>query len=351
MPVYILAAARTPIGAFGGCLKTLSAPELGAHALRETLRRGGIDPARVDEVILGCALPCGSGGNPAHAAAIAAGVSAQAPTLTVCAGAASGLQAVALAAQNLQHGTSAFALAGGFDSPSQAPYLLPGARWGVRIGEAALLDSLLLDAPPVEREAEALSVSAESRVAWTARSRQRSTGARPSRDEEIAPLVIPGRKGPLTIREDEPPEASRLAPDLAPPADGAAALLLASAIPAGTPALAQILDWSRTGSDTGTAVRQLLAKLGLGFDQIDRWEIHEPSAAHVLALLADLPEIDPARVNVAGGALALGDPPGASGARLLAALAFGLRAERLRTGVAVVPASQGLGIAMAITRI
>lgn len=352
MPVYILAAARTPLGAFGGALKSLSAAELGAHALREALRRGPIDPGRVDEVILGCALPAGTGGNPARSAALAAGIADPVPAHTPCMGAASGMKAAALAAQALQHGDRHFILAGGAESLSRAPYLLPDARWGVRMGEAELLDSLLLDGSSLAQEADDLASGSEAEMAWTAESRRKVLAARPSRSREIAPLAVTGRKGPRTVSQDEPPEASPVSPvaNVAAPADGAAALLLASTLPPGAVPLGRILDWIETGSGCASATRQLLLRTGLHFQDIDRWEIHEPSAAHVLALLKELPELDPARVNTGGGALALGDPLGAAGARLLVSLAHILQTEDLRTGVAVVPAGQGLAFAMAITR-
>jgi len=356
LPVYILAAARTPLGAFGGELRSLSAPDLGAHALRETLCRGDIEPDRIDEVILGCALPVGTGGQPARSAALAAGIPAHVPAHSPCAGGATGLKAVALGAQSLWHGASGFVLAGGTESLSRVPYIVPGARWGVRMGEAELLDSLLLDGPPVTLEIEELCrrfvLSREAQDSWTEASRRKASAARSTRSREIAPLSVVGRKETHLISEDEDPEASRIppSPNRAAPADGAASLLLAAALPPGATPLARILGWVETGSGCASAIRQLLSRTCINLEDVDRWEIHEPSAAHALALLAELPGLDPLRMNVGGGALALGDALGATGARLLVSLALSLQAEGLQTGVAAISGGHGLALAMAITR-
>lgn len=357
MPVYILAAARTPLGAFGGRLKRVDPTELAAHALRETLLRGGVSPDQVAEVILGCALPGRQGINSAPTAARAAGLR-RIPAFSLCAGSASGLKAVALAAQSLQHGREGFVLAGGTESSSQAPYLLPDARWGVRFGEADLLDSLLTPDPTAAHRAEAitqhLQLCTEDLAAWTERSHRKAHACRQDQAPEIAPLTTMHRKTALVMCQDEAPEhslGSSLPPDLAPPADGAAALLLASSIPADSPPpLARILDWVESGNGAVDAVRQLLRRTGLGFQQIDHWEIHETSSAQVLAVLKDLPELDPNRVNPRGGALALGDPLGASGARLVATLAYAMQRDSHQTGIVLIPGNGDPDIAMAITR-
>jgi len=354
LPVHILAAARTPLGAFGGSLKGLEASALAAHALRETLRRSGLEATRIEQVILGCAFP--GGGNPARAAALAAGLPAAIPAFTPCMGAASGLKAVALAAQNLSEG-SGLILAGGADSLSRVPYVAPSARWGVRMGEATLLDGLLLESPAVDQEAEALAsthgISMEALRAWTEGSRRRAAESAAFRHAEIAPLEFTTRKGTRLLVEDEPPESSRIPQmmGLAAPADGAAAVLLGSGgHPGDGQPQGRILGWVESGEGWATAIRQLLRQTGLRFDAVDRWELHEPSAAHVLALLDELREVHPDRVNVRGGALALGDAPGASGVRLLLTLLNTLHAEGLQTGVVALPAGHGLGLAMAITR-
>lgn len=356
MPVYILAAARTPLGAFGGGLKSLNASDLGGCALAETLRRSELPPNRIDEVILGSSLPATSGGNLARSAALASGLCARTPAVTIGCGDASGLKAVVLGAQQIQGGAD-LVLAGGAESPSSAPYLLPGARWGVRFGEADLLDSLALDRAPVIAEAEALTqrfgLGHATRVAWIEASRRKAREARFRTLPDLAPLTVLHREGPTLIGVDEPPEASPLPLplSLAAPSDGAAAVLMSAAprvLP--RPPLGRILDWVESSSDSAQSVRELLQRTGLRFDQIDRWEIHEASAAHVLALLSELPEIDPTRVNRGGGALARGNPMGASGAYLLVSLLFSLQAEGHQTGIIVVPTCQGLGISMAITR-
>jgi len=358
LPVYILAAARTPLGAFGGCLKDVSPSELAAHALRETLRRSHVAPDQIAEVILGSVLTGFQGGNPALLAARAAGIPADISGFTISAGYASGLKALALAAQNLHRGCGTFALAGGTESASQAPYLLPEGRWGVRFGEADLLDTLLLSSAFLTQEVETLSEQCPLRdddlVAWTEGSRRKAANSRGHQAQEIAPLSIIGRKQPEVIHEDEPSENSPIPhrqTGIAAPADGAASLLLSSdpRVEAQAP-LARILDWVEMGADSAGAVRRLLRRTGLTCQQIDCWEIHEASAAHLLAFLIATPEIDPTRVNLRGGALALGDPQGASGARLVATLAFTLQAEQLQTGIALIPAIGGPGIAMAISR-
>ncbi len=358
MPVYILAAARTPLGAFGGCLRDLGPSDLAAHALRETLRRGRVDPERIAEIIMGCVHTELQGGNVALRAARAADLPARISAYTLGAGAASGLKAVALAAQSLQRRDGALVLAGGTESASQAPYLLPGARWGVRFGEADLIDGLLLCRTTLAQEGSTFPdqdpIGEDDLAAWAEGSRRKAAAQGGYRAQEIAPLEVLRRKQWQRVHDDEPPEISPIPlPEsgMAAPADGAATLLLSSTLPdESQPPLARILDWVEMGADSAGTVRELLRRTGLTFPQIDRWEIHEASTARLLALLRDLPEIDPGRVNPGGGALALGDPLGAGGARLVSSLAFALRTDRLQTGIAFIPALGGPGIAMAISR-
>jgi len=358
LSVYILAAARTPLGAFGGRLRDVSPTELAAHALRETLHRGHVVPNQIAEVILGSVHTGLQGGNPALLAARATGIPANIPAYTISAGSASGLKAVALAVQSLQQGRGTSILAGGVESASQAPYLLPGARWGVRFGEADLLDSLLVGGADLAQETETINeqflITIEDLAAWTEGSRRKVSDSRSHQSQEIAPLSVLRRKQSQVLHEDEPPEASPIPlrpTGLAASGDGAVALLLSSTLPAESQApLARVLGWVEMGSDSVGGVRRLLRRIGRTFPQIDCWAIHEASARHLLAFLKDTPEIDPARVNLWGGALALGDPLGAGGARLLASLAFTLQAEQLRTGIALIPAIGGPGIAMAISR-
>jgi acetyl-CoA C-acetyltransferase len=323
---------------------------LGAHALREALRRGRTDSASIQQVILGCAFP--GGGNPARTAALAAGIPSAVPAFTPCMGEGSGLKAILLAAQGMRG--SDLILAGGTESLSRVPYLVPGARWGVRIGEAELLDGLLLDAPTVHEEAQALAsahgISQAAQEAWSKESRRRALASTESRAAEIAPLEIILRRQTRLFSMDEPPEASPipLQPGLAHPADGAAAVLLTS--DSSRPSLGSIVGWAETGAGWAEAIRQLLRSTGLRFDEVDRWELHEPSAAHILALLAELPELDPERVNRRGGALALGNAASAGGTGLLLSLLKSLQEEGLHIGVVALPTAHGLGLAMAITR-
>jgi len=355
LPVFILAAARTPLGAFGGSLRNMEASELGAHALRATLHRGRAEDTRLGQVIMGSAFPLG--GNPARVAALAADVPVAVPAFTPCLGSGSGLKAVMLGAQSLQAGRPGLVLAGGADNLSRVPYLAPGARWGVRIGEADLLDGLLLEQPLLKSETEALvrahGISLEAQNAWSAESRRRAQECQAARSPEIAPLEVPGRKGSRLLSEDESPGSSRVPqiPNYPAPADGAAALLLSSEIgPSVGAPLGRILGWAESGLGWAAAIRELLLQTGLTLGSIDRWELQERSAAHVLALQAEL-DLEPERVNVQGGALGLGDASGASGARLLMSLLHTLQAEGLRTGIVAIQAGHGLGLAMAVTRI
>lgn len=353
MPVHILAAARTPFGAFGGSLKGVPLVDLGACALRETLVRSHLDPQRLDGVILGCALPAGGGENPARQAALTAGLPRSARAYSPNLGSASGLKALILGAQELQLGLGSFILAGGADNLSRTPYYLPEARWGVRMGEADLLDSLVQDLPSQVADAESLArthgISLQTRQAWVDRSLARARESRTARQTELVPFEGVGRRGPWILPEDEAPAVSRipLVPHLAPPADGAAAVLLG---PASHQALGEILGWAESGLGCCAAVCEVLASCNLSIGAVDLWEIHESTSAHALALLTEMPGLDLERVNVQGGALALGDAASASGVRLVLSLLRILQERELRTGVAVISAGGDLGLAMAIRR-
>ena len=390
MAILIVSAARTAVGSFGGSLKPLTSIDLGSIVLRAAVDRAGLDPARVGEVVLGNVLQAGSGQNVARLAALKAGLPFGTPAMTPNQVCGSGLRAVALAAQGLAAGDTDFALAGGTESMSNAAYLLPGARWGARMGATQLVDSMIQDGlwcghgdTHMGVTAEAIAarhgLSREAQDAFAVASQQRAAAASAAGAfaREIVPVTLAGRKGDTVFATDEYIRADATLEGLAKlkPAfqkdgtvtagnasginDGAAALLLGSeAVAAGMKPLARILGFAQVGVDPAVmglgpvpAIRKLLARTGLTFDQVDRWELNEAFAAQSLGVLKELPEIDPARVNVRGGAIALGHPIGASGARILVTLLHILQDQNLKVGVAALCVGGGMGVAMAVERL
>lgn len=343
MSVSFLATARTPFGAFGGSMRSLTTAGMAARAMTETLRRADLDPSLLQEIVLGCALPAGCGPNPARQAALKAGLACGAYTLNM--GQGSGLKAILLAAQTLAMGPPMFSLAGGADSSSRAPYLVPNARWGTRIGGTEILDSLWVDG--LWDASKASGLATEVQVQWAQTSLRKNRGLE-SRD--CFPVSWNDNRGPKTLTMDEDPRNARISfpAHIAPPADGAAMVLLGNT--AGPRPLGRLLGAVETSQGWASAIRDLLTRTGLSFETVDRWELEERSAAQLLDLFAECPELDPAKVNVRGGSLALGDPIGASGARLLISLLHSLEDEDLDTGIVATPAGQGLALAMAITR-
>ena len=387
--VVILGACRTPIGSFGGALKDVSAADLGAVVVREAIARSSIAIGDVGDVVLGCVLQAGAGMNVARQAALKAGLSFEVPGETVNRVCGSGLQAVVHAVEALRVGYVDVMVAGGTESMSNAPYLLKGARWGYRMGHAEAIDSLLAEGLTCAINSCHMGITAEeiasrygvSRVdqdAFAAESQRRA--ARAIQDgsftAEIVPVDVPQKKGgPVRVDTDEYPRAGTSAGTLATlkPAfkkdgsvtagnasginDGAAAMIVTTADKAkkiGTPPLARILAYVSTGVDPAImgigpvpAVRKVLDRAGLRMDQIDLFELNEAFASQSLAVMREL-SADPARVNVLGGAIALGHPIGASGARVLTTLIYALRARKLRYGVAALCIGGGMGIAMAV---
>jgi acetyl-CoA C-acetyltransferase len=318
----------------GGALRTLSATDLGASALLGTL--AGAGPGQVETVILGQAVQAGCGSHPARTAARKAGLDGVS-AFTLNQGALSGLQAVIQAALGLQDGSGHRALAGGMDSASGAPYLLPTARFGTRMGAAPVLDALLLDG-----WIEPDPLPADTLEACTQQSRTRAAAARQAGlfHPELAPLTVTDRRGTRTVTEDEPVATLDGA---AGPGDGAAALLLASAEGLhGQRPLAR-LTWAQ-GQDSPQAITRLLQRSGLALADLGCLELDEANPAHLLHLLSAFPELSPARVNVQGGALALGQPLGASGARMLVTLAHQMQHQGHRHGLAAM-AAQGFALA------
>jgi acetyl-CoA C-acetyltransferase len=385
--VVIVAARRTPIGAFQGVLAPLAAPALGAAAARGALEAAGIAPADIEEVILGCVLAAGLGQAPARQAAIAAGIPVATPATTINKMCGSGLKAVMLAADQIRVGAARVMLAGGLESMSNAPYLLKKARSGYRMGHGELLDHMLLDGLTSPFDGRPMGSFAESTAAryeftravqdaFATESVRRARRALAEGDfsAEVVPVEITTRKGTQRIAADETPATcdleriTTLKPAFAADgtvtaassssiSDGAAALVLAAETAArerGLAPLARIVGYAShaqepewfTTAPVG-AVRRLLAELGWRARDVDLYEINEAFAVVTLAAIRDL-EIDPARVNVNGGACALGHPIGATGARILTTLVHALRRRGARRGIASLCIGGGEAVALAV---
>jgi acetyl-CoA C-acetyltransferase len=389
LDAVILGACRTPIGAFGGVFKDVSAVDLGAVAVREAVARAGMAPAEIGDVIIGCVLQAGAGMNVARQAALKAGLPVDVPCETVNRVCGSGLQAVVHAVEAIRVGYVDTVVAGGTESMSNAPYLLPGARWGYRMGHAQAIDSMLHEGLrcamndchmgiTAEEVASRYGVSRADQDAFAAESQRRAGRAVQdgSFKAEIVPVDVPQRKGdPVRVEVDEYPRPGTTVEKLAAlkPAfrtdgsvtagnasginDGAAALVVTTAAKAavtGRPSLARVLAYASTGVDPMVmgigpvpAVRLALDRAGLTIADVGLFELNEAFAAQSVAVTREL-GLDPQKVNIHGGAIALGHPIGASGARILTTLIHALRQKRLRYGVAALCIGGGMGIAMAI---
>jgi len=387
--VVILSACRTPIGSFGGALKELWPADLGALVVREAIARAGVSHEDIGDVVLGCVLQAGAGMNVARQAALKARLPNEVPGETVNRVCGSGLQAVVHAVEAIRVGYVDTMIAGGTESMSNAAYLLKGARWGYRMGNADAIDSMVSDGLTcaiaachmgitAEEVACRFQVSRADQDAFAAESQRRAEVAIQSGafSDEIIPVHIPQRKGdPVVVSVDEYPRSGTTVEKLAAlkPAfkkdgtvtagnasginDGAAALVVATGDKArkvGRKPLARILAYVSTGVDPKImgigpvpAVRKVLDRAGLQTPDIDLFELNEAFAAQSVAVVREL-GIDPAKVNVNGGAIALGHPIGASGARVLTTLIYALQARKLRYGVAALCIGGGMGIAMAI---
>ncbi|MEW6420215.1 MAG: acetyl-CoA C-acetyltransferase [Deinococcota bacterium] len=384
--LVITAARRTPIGSFMGSLADVSAVELGVTAARAVL--DGVNGHDVADVIVGNVLQAGQGMNVARQIAIKSGLPEQVPGLTVNRVCGSGLQAVISAVQGLRSGDGKLYLAGGTESMTRAPYLLPGARKGYRLGHAEVVDSILSDGltdvfhnyhmgVTAENIAEQWNLTREEQDAFAVESQRRAAAAIESGAfaDEVVPVEVPGKKGPTLVERDEHVRPGTTAEALAKlkPAfkkdgtvtagnasglnDGAAMLVVtteAYARSAGLPILAEIVSYAAIGVDPrimgigpAKAVPIALQKAGMSVNDVDLFELNEAFAAQSLAVVRDL-DVDPVRVNVTGGAIALGHPIGASGARVLVTLIHALRRERKETGVASLCIGGGMGIAMVV---
>jgi acetyl-CoA C-acetyltransferase len=384
----ILSACRTPIGSFGGVFKDLSAADLGAVAIREAIRRARINPADLGDVVMGCVLQAGAGMNVARQAAIKAGVPVTVPGETVNRVCGSGLQSVVHAVEAVRVGYTDLVVAGGTESMSRAPYLLPGARWGYRMNHGDVLDSMLLEGLTCAMKGCHMGVTAENIVerfgitraeqdAFAAESQKRAEAAIANGlfADEIVPVIVPSKKGDTTIAKDEYPRAGTTSEKLAAlnPAfkkdgtvtagnasginDGAAALVVASKeriARTGEKVLARVLSYASTGIDPAImgmgpveATKKAVDRAGLTMAAIDLFELNEAFASQSLAVAHEL-GLDTSKVNVRGGAIALGHPIGASGARILTTLIYALRARGGGTGVASLCIGGGMGIAIVV---
>jgi acetyl-CoA C-acetyltransferase len=385
----ILSAVRLPTGKFLGTLKGFPAPRLGALVVREAVRRAGVDPDAVDEVIMGNVVSAGLGQAPARQAAIHAGLPPKVAALTINKVCGSGLKAVMLAAQGIATGDSEVVVAGGMESMSSCPYLLTGAREGLRLGHGELRDSMIWDGLwdayadyhmgcTGEIVAEKYGVTREEQDRYAFESHQKAIAAQKAGKfaGEILPVAIPQKKGdPLMFAADESPREdtslealARLKPAFkdggtvtagnAPGVnDGAAALVVTSAERAqalGRKPLARIVGQAVAGLDPSLvmmtpvpAVRKLWEKTGWSRDSVDLYELNEAFAVQSVAVTREL-GIDPARVNVNGGAVALGHAIGASGARVLTTLLYALQDRGKKRGIATLCLGGGNGVALAV---
>lgn len=388
--VVIVSAARTPIGSFGGSLSALSAPQLGSVAIAEALRRAKLDGAEIDEVLMGCVLPAGVGQAPARQASIGAGIPNTVGAVTVNKVCGSGLKTVAMAYQAIMAGDAKVVVAGGMESMSNAPYLLPKARTGYRMGHGELVDGLIHDGlwdpynnfhmgEAGELCARERRIDRERQDAYAARSYQLAQQAIESGAfaEEIVAVEVPQRKGAaLRVEQDEEPgrgnvsklaslrtafakEGTITAGNASSINDGAAALVVMDGEVARARGLqplgtivghaghAQAPEWFTTAP--AGAIQALLARTGQGVGDVDQWEVNEAFAVVALANQDEL-GLPPDRVNIRGGAIALGHPIGCSGARILTTLLHTLKHRNERRGVASLCIGGGEGIALMVER-
>jgi acetyl-CoA C-acetyltransferase len=385
----ILSAVRTPTGKFLGGLKEFTAPQLGAMAVREAVARAGIDPALVDECIMGNVIQAGNGQNPARQAALNGGLADHVAALTINKVCGSGLKAVMLAAQGIATGDIEIAVAGGMESMSNAPYLVPRLREGLRMGNGQLIDSMIADGlwcafenchmgMSGETVAEMYQIGRPEQDTYAAESHRKAAHATSQGwfKDEILPITIPQKKGTTTvINQDETIRAETTAESLAAlkaaftkegtvtagnaPGvnDGAAALVVASEARAnalGATPIARIVGQATSGLPPKMvmmtpveAVRKLSKKINWDLKDVELFEINEAFSVQAVAVMREL-GIDPARVNVHGGAVALGHPIGASGARVLTTLLYAMKRRGARRGIAALCLGGGNGVALAV---
>jgi acetyl-CoA C-acetyltransferase len=385
--VYIVAARRTPIGAFQGALSPLTSPQLGAAAIQAAIKDSGLSAEQIDETILGCVLMAGIGQAPGRQAALAGGVPQKVPATTINKMCGSGLKAVMMASDQIRAGSANVVLAGGIESMTNAPYLLPKARGGLRMGHSEILDHMFFDGLQSPFDGKMMGTFAEATAAkygftrqqqdeFAAESVRRALAAVESNafNNEVAPVTVKDRKGERVVAKDETPftcDISKI-PSLKPAfakdgtvtaassssiSDGASALLIASAGAVrqhnlkplarivGYTSHAQAPEWFTT-APVG-AIQSVLAQTGWSAGDVDLYEINEAFAVVAMAAIKDV-GLDHAKVNVNGGACALGHPIGATGARILTTLVHGLRNRNLKRGVASLCIGGGEATALAV---
>lgn len=389
--VVIVSAVRTALGSFGGSLKTVPAVELGATVIKEAVNRAGVKPELVEEVIMGNVIQAGLGQNTARQAAVKSGLPVEVPAMTINKVCGSGLRAVSLAAQMIKAGDADVVVAGGMESMSQAPYALKDARWGHKMGDGKMVDTMINDAlwdafnnyhmgVTAENIAKQWGLTREEQDQFAAASQQKAEAAIKSGrfKDEIVPVVIPQRKGePKVFDTDEFPRFGTTAETLAKlkPAfikdgtvtagnasginDGAAAFVVMSADKAeelGIKPLAKILSYGSKGLDPAImgygpfhATKKALEAANLSVEDLDLIEANEAFAAQSLAVAKDL-KFDMDKVNVNGGAIALGHPVGASGGRILVTLLHEMEKRDAKKGLATLCIGGGMGTAIIVER-
>jgi acetyl-CoA C-acetyltransferase len=389
--VVIVAAVRTPVGKFQGALAEMTAVQLGAVAVREAVKRAGIDAANVDECLMGCVLPAGLGQNPARQAALRGGLADTVSALTINMVCGSGLKAVSLAAQTVMAGDAEIIVAGGMESMSNAPYLLPQGRKGFRMGDSVAVDSMVKDGLwcacedyhmgiTGENVAEKHSITREAQDAYALESHRRASAAwKEGRfDAEVVPVSVPGKKGAVTmfsrdesVREDASLEAlAALRPAFkkdgtvtagnAPGVnDAAAAVVVMSAERAAALGIKPLVTikaqatsgvapkWVMLAPVTG--VQKVLKRAGWQRDEVDLFELNEAFSVQAMGVMREL-GLDAAKVNVNGGAVAIGHPIGASGARVLVTLIYEMIRRDAHKGVAALCLGGGNSVALAVER-
>jgi acetyl-CoA C-acetyltransferase len=386
--VFIMSAVRTPIGKFGGSLSSLTAADMGVVAARAAIERAGISAAQVNQTIFGNARQAGGGPNPARQISVRSGVPKEVPAYTVNMACASGMKTLALAFQEIAQGNAECILAGGAESMSRLPYYLDGARWGYRLGNQELVDGMYRDGffcplakmvmgETAEVLAEQYNISREEQDQFALCSQTRAANAQAGErfKDEIVPVTIEGRKGPQVFARDEHPfsdatleKLSRIAPVFSTSGtitagnssgitDGAAAMVLASEAfvrQHNLQPIARIVGATAAGVDPRTmgigpvpAMRKLREQTGLDVNDFDLVELNEAFAAQVLACDREL-HFDRDRLNVNGGAIALGHPIGCTGTRIAVTLLHEMRQRSARRGVATLCVSGGMGMALAL---
>ena len=387
-PVYIVSAVRTPIGKFGGTLMGFTAADMGVIAAKAAMERAGVKPEQVEETIFGNARQAGGGPNVARQISYRAGVPETAPAYTINMACASGLKAIALGCQEIQHGNLDCVLAGGTESMSRLPYLVEGARWGMRLGDQTLVDAMyrdgfqdplskLLMGETAEKLAGLHKVTRDEQDCYAQSSQLRAEAATKEGRfrEELVPVEVKTKKGVLRFEADEHVRfgatlegMAKLAPVFSKTGtvtagnssgitDGAAATVLVSERQAkewGLKPLARVVDWASVGVDPSImgigpvpAVRKLLGRLDWTLESFGLIELNEAFAAQVLACDREL-KFDRDKLNVNGGAIALGHPIGCSGTRIVVTLLHAMRQRSIERGLATLCVSGGLGMAMAL---